>query len=75
MTSKAARKSGGGTQAELTTAYRKGFRRYMVSEVSTEEISRWVLATTDRGYPNFDERKTFLAVTYGKGARQQALWK
>ncbi len=66
---------GGGTQAELTTAYRKGIRVYMVTEIPAAEISGWVLACTDRLFPNFEELKTFLASTYGKDARQQALWK
>ena len=66
---------GGGTQAELTTAYRKGICVYMVTEMPASEISGWVLACTDRVFSNFEELKSFLASTYGKDARQQALWK
>ena len=66
---------GGGTQAELTTAYRKGIRVYVVTEMPANEISGWVLACTDRLFTDFNELKTFLAATYGKDARQQALWK
>ena len=66
---------GGGTQAELTTAYRKGIRVYMVCEMPSSEISGWILACTDRVFADFNELKTFLSTTYGKDARQQALWK
>ena len=66
---------GGGTQAELTTAYRKGIPVYMVTEMPQEKISGWVLACTDRTYSTFDELKTFLTTTYAKDPRQQALWK
>ena len=66
---------GGGSQAELTAAYRKGIPVYMVTEIPAAEISGWILACTDRLFGNFEELKTFLASTYGKDARQQALWK
>jgi hypothetical protein len=66
---------GGGTQAELTTAYRKGIRVYMGTELPLSDISGWILACTDRIFTRFDELKAFLAATYGKDARQQALWK
>jgi len=66
---------GGGTQAELTAAYRKGIRVYMVTEMPSSEVSGWILACTDRIFSSFDELKPFLAATYGKDARQQALWK
>jgi len=66
---------GGGTQAELTAAYRKGIPVYLVTEFPAGEISGWVLACTDRVFTDFNELKTCLASTYGKDARQQALWK
>ena len=66
---------GGGAQAELTVAYRKGIRVYMVTEMPTSEISGWVLACTDRVFADFNELKTFLAATYGKDPRKTALWK
>jgi hypothetical protein len=66
---------GGGTQAELTTAYRKGIRVYMVTEMPASEISGWILACTDRAFSSFEELKSFLGSAYGKDARQQALWK
>lgn len=65
---------GGGTQAELTAAYRKGIPVYLVTEVPVEEISGWVIGCTDRIFSNFDELKSFLAAAYGKEARQRALW-
>ena len=66
---------GGGTQAELTSAYRKGIPVYLITEIPPGEISGWILACTDRVFADFNELKTFLASTYGKDARQQALWK
>jgi hypothetical protein len=65
---------GGGTQAELTGAYRKGIPVYLVTEIPVEDISGWVLGCTDRIFPSFESLKSFLVVTYGKEARQQALW-
>lgn len=66
---------GGGTQAELTMAYRKGIPVYLVTEIPPGEISGWILACADKVFADFDELKSFLSNTYGKGARQQALWK
>ena len=66
---------GGGTQAELTAAYRKGIRVYMVAEMPPGEISGWALACTDKIFASFEELKSFLTATYGKDARQQALWR
>jgi len=66
---------GGGTQAELTTAYRKGIRVYMISEMPANEISGWILACTDNVFSTFEEIKTFLAYTYGKDASKQAMWR
>lgn len=65
---------GGGTQAELTTAYRKGIPIYWVAEMPVEQISGWVLGCADKGFSSFDELKSFLAANYGKEARQRALW-
>jgi hypothetical protein len=66
---------GGGTHAELTAATRKGIPVYMVTEMPATEISGWVLACVDRLFGNFEELKTFLTTTYGRDARQHALWK
>lgn len=65
---------GGGTQAELTAAYRKGIPIYLVTEMPVEEISGWVVGCTSKIFSSFDELKSFLAVTYGKEARQRAFW-
>lgn len=65
---------GGGTQAELTAAYRKGIPVYLVTELSSEEISGWIVGCTDRVFASFDELKSFLTSTYGKEASQHALW-
>jgi hypothetical protein len=65
---------GGGTQAELTAAYRKGIPVYLVSELPTEEISGWVVSCADRIFSNFDDLKAYLANVYGNQARQEAFW-
>lgn len=65
---------GGGTQAELTAAYRKGIPVFLVSEMPMEQVSGWVLGCADRVFAGFDELKSFMTATYGKEARQQALW-
>jgi len=66
---------GGGTQAELTTACRKGIPIYMVTELPVSEVSGWVLACADRLFGTLEELKSFLTSTYGREARQHALWK
>jgi hypothetical protein len=66
---------GGGTQAELTAAYRKGIPVYLVAETSPEEISGWILGCADRVFAGFEELKSHLASTYGQEAYQRALWK
>jgi nucleoside 2-deoxyribosyltransferase len=65
---------GGGTQAELTAAYRKGIPVYCVTESTGEEISAWVLGCIDRIFTSFDELESYLDDTYGKTAKQRALW-
>jgi nucleoside 2-deoxyribosyltransferase len=65
---------GGGTQAELTAAYRKGIPVYCVAESPANDINGWVLGCTDRVFASFDELEAYLAATYGKTARQRALW-
>jgi hypothetical protein len=65
---------GGGTQAELTAAYRKGIPVYLVSEMPVEEIPGWVVGCTTTIFSSFDELKSFLTATYVKEARQRALW-
>lgn len=65
---------GGGTHAELTSAYRKGLPVYLVTEMPIEEISGWVVGCTTKIFSSFDELKSFLSATYGKEARQRAFW-
>jgi hypothetical protein len=65
---------GGGTQAELTAAYRKGIPVYCVTESPAEEISGWILGCIDRIFPSFDELEAYLAATYRDAAWQRALW-
>ncbi len=65
---------GGGTQAELTAAYRKGIPVYLVAEMGPEEISGWILGCTDRVFAGFEELKSYLTSTYGQEASQRALW-
>jgi nucleoside 2-deoxyribosyltransferase len=65
---------GGGTQAELTAAYRKGIPVYMVSEIATEKTSGWVVGCADRIFSGFDALKAHLANVYGNQARQEGFW-
>ncbi len=55
---------GAGTQAELTAAYRKGVPVYLVTELSTAEISGWILACAEKVFSSFDDLKTFLLERY-----------
>jgi hypothetical protein len=64
---------GGGTQAELTAAFRKGIPIYFVTEFPMPEISGWVLGCTDKIFASFEELRQYLAATYRKEARQRAL--
>ena len=64
---------GGGTQAELTAAYRKGVPVYLVTDMPQGEVSGWVLACTDRIFSNFEELKSFLKATYENEPRREAV--
>ena len=66
--------AGGGTHAQLTTAYRKGIPVYLVTETPVEEISGWVVACSTKIFPGFGELKSYLTATFGKEAQQRALW-
>ena len=57
---------GGGTQAELTAAYRKGIPVYLVTGIPVREVSGWVLACADRLFTSFDDLKAYLLQIYGK---------
>ncbi len=65
---------GGGSHAELTVAYRKGIPVYFVTDMPVEQISGWVVGCVSKFFSNFDELKVFLSATYGREARQRALW-
>ena len=64
---------GGGTQAELTAAFRKGIPVYLVTEGPAEQISGWVLGCTDKIFTTFDELELFLAAAYGRKVQRHAL--
>ncbi|MBI1941092.1 MAG: hypothetical protein HYS33_06260 [Acidobacteria bacterium] len=65
---------GGGTQAELTAAYRKGIPVYLVTEMPAEKVSGWVAGCADKIFSGFDELKAFLTEVYGNQARQEVFW-
>ncbi len=65
---------GGGTQAELTSAYRKGIPVYLVTEMPAEQVSGWVVGCADKIFSSFDDLRAFLAQTYGNQARQEEFW-
>jgi hypothetical protein len=64
---------GGGTQAELTAAFRKGIPVYIVAEWPPDQMSGWVLGCSDKIFSTFDKLKLFLAATYRKKAQPLAL--
>ncbi len=55
---------GAGTQAELTTAYRKGIPVYLVTPLPAGEISGWILGCTERVFDDFEALKRFLVERY-----------
>ncbi|SRR5712692_2560839 len=64
----------GGTPAELTAAYRQGISVYLVTPLSPDEVSGWMLACADQVFSSVDELKTFLLERYGR-EKQAQLWK
>ncbi len=64
----------GGTSAEMTAALRKGIPVYLVTSLSTENISGWMLACADQVFPTVEALKDFLRTRYGR-ERQAQLWK
>ena len=64
----------GGTSSELTFAYRQGIPVYLVTDVGVGEVSGWMLACSDRVFPNVEELKKFLLERYGK-EKQAPLWR
>ncbi len=67
-------KMSGGTPAELTVAHRKGIPVYLVTQLSVDEISGWVLACADQVFSSVEELKKFLLERYGRD-KQVQLWK
>ena len=64
---------GGGTQAELTAAFRKGIPIYLVTESPVQAISGWVVGCTDKIFATFEELRQFLTATYRAEAHQRSL--
>jgi hypothetical protein len=64
----------GGTPAELTMAYRCGIPVYLVTPLSAEHISGWMLACADQVFSSLDQLKQFLLARYGR-EKQAPLWK
>ncbi len=64
----------GGTPAELTAAHRKSIPVYLVTPLSVEQISGWMLACADHVFGSIDELKKFLLERYGR-EKQAHLWK
>src|SRR5271167_1078158 len=62
----------GGTEAELTAAYRKGIPVYLVASVPGEQVSAWMLACADRIFASVDELKDFLRSRYSKKRKPQS---
>ncbi len=64
---------GGGTQAELTAAFRKSLPIYLVSELPVSEISGWVLGCADYVIPGFKKLKERLKITYPTTEKSSSL--
>ncbi|MBN2600841.1 MAG: hypothetical protein JXR87_02490 [Candidatus Marinimicrobia bacterium] len=55
---------GGGTYGELTFAFYHGIPVYMVTPMSLQEISGWILGCTTEFFKDFNELKTFLKARF-----------
>ena len=66
--------SNGGTEAELTAAYRKGIPVYLVTSVPSEQVNAWMLACADRIFASVDELKDFLRSRYSKKKKPESPW-
>jgi hypothetical protein len=64
----------GGTEAELTAAYRKGIPVYLVVPAPSEQVSGWILACADRIFASVDELKDFLRSRYSKRKKPESPW-
>jgi len=64
----------GGTPAELTAAFRKGIPVYLVTPLTLDQVSGWMLGCADQIFATVEELKEFLARRYGR-EKQTQLWK
>jgi hypothetical protein len=51
---------GGGTQGEITVAYRRALPVYLVIDMPIEQVSGWILGCATEVFTSFDELKDFL---------------
>lgn len=63
----------GGTPAELTVAHRKGIPVFLVTPLSLDEVSGWMLGCADRVFATVEELKEFLAARFSR-EKQTQLW-
>jgi hypothetical protein len=59
---------GGGTQGELTVAFLNKIPVYMVTEMTLENISSWIIGCTSKIFQDFDQLKNFLWDYYRVGS-------
>ena len=55
---------GAGSQGELTVAYRRGVPVYLVSALSVERVSGWILGCASEVFRDFEELKRHLAAKF-----------
>ena len=55
---------GAGTHAEVTLAYEIGKPVYLINQLSSGDISGWIMACSTKIFSNFDELKSHLSDTY-----------
>ncbi len=64
----------GGTSAELTVAHRKGIPVYLVTPISVDQVSGWMLACSDQVFTSIEGLKEFLLARFAR-EKQTLLWK
>ena len=64
----------GGTPAEMTVAHRKGIPVYLVTPLSVDQISGWMLGCSDQVFPSIEDLKAFLSARFAR-EKQTQLWK
>lgn len=65
---------GGGTPAEMTVAHRKGIPVYLVTPLSVDQISGWMLGCSDQVFSSIEDLKAFLTARFSR-EKQTQLWK